>query len=318
MQGSRGVKTADGEQDSQNVDLFGEGQIHVTHDVSAILGMQAMYADRNYTNNLNQVNNADKDTYQYNPKIGMLWDVTPASQVFANVSRSSEVATFSELVQSPVPGFVPLEPQTAWTTEIGTRGKQGVLAWDLTAYHANVDNELLQFTTNPTVPASTFNANHTTHQGLELGGAWDIARDWLKTKDALVLSQLYTFNDFHFNNDPQYGDNQIAGVPRHLLRTELEYRQPQWSIAPNVEWAPEAPYADYANTLKASSYVVLNLQGHHKLTDNIDFYAEGRNLLDKHYISNVSTVANGSIGPAPAVFYPGEGRGFFAGIRAKF
>lgn len=316
--GSRGTKTADGDQKSQNVSLYGEGQFHVSTDVSAIIGGQAVYSNREFINNLNPAASDDRSYYQYNPKFGALWDVTPASQIFANVSRSSEVATFSELVQQPVVGFVPLKPQTAWTTEIGTRGTHKNLAWDLTAYRSNIQDELLQFTTNPSIPASTFNAGKTVHQGLELGGSWHFARDVWKTNDAFVLSQIYDFNDFRFDNDPQFGNNEIAGIPRHMLRTELEYRQDKWSVAPNIEWAPEAPYADFANTLKATSYVILNLEAHRKLTDKVDMFVEGRNLLDKNYISNVVTSTNASIGPSPANFYPGEGRGFFAGIKAKF
>ena len=41
--------------------------------------------------------------------------------------------------------------------------------WDATVYPARVKDELLQFTTNADIPASTFNAGSTIHQGLELG-----------------------------------------------------------------------------------------------------------------------------------------------------
>lgn len=318
VSGSRGVKTADVDQKSQNVSLYGEGQFHVLRDVSAILGGQALYSQRDFVNNVNPAANDEKTFHQYNPKFGALWDVNPSSQVFANVSRSSEVPTFSELVQAPIVGFIPLDPQIAWTTEIGTRGTSGNLAWDLTAYRSNVQNELLQFTTNPAIPAATFNAGKTVHQGLELGGAWHVLRDMWKTDDAVILSQLYNFNDFRFDGDAQFGDNEIAGVPRHTLRTEIEYRQKNWRIAPNIEWAPVAPYADFANTLRATSYVVLNMEVHRKLTDTVDWFIEGRNLMDKEYVSNVVTSVNAGTGAGPANFFPGEGRSFFTGIKAKF
>ena len=316
--GSRGTKTGDADQKSQNISLYGEGQFHVTPTVSAILGGQALYMQRDFVNNLNPAASEEKTFHQYNPKFGALWDVTPSSQVFANVSRSSEVPTFSELVQQPVIGFVPLEPQTAWTAEMGARGNTGNIAWDLTAYRAHIRDELLQFTTNPIIPAATFNAGKTIHQGLELGGAIHLARDVWKRDDAVVLSQLYNFNDFRFDGDAQFGNNELAGVPRHTLRTEIEYRQKKWRIAPNVEWAPIAPYADFANTVRATSYVVVNMEAHRQLTERVDWFIEGRNLLDKNYISNVATAVNASVGAAPANFYPGEGRAFFTGIRAKF
>jgi iron complex outermembrane recepter protein len=39
--------------------------------------------------------------------------------------------------------FTALQPQHAWTIEIGTRGKHGSFSWDLSLYHSWVENELL-------------------------------------------------------------------------------------------------------------------------------------------------------------------------------
>ena len=38
--------------------------------------------------------------------------------------------------------YTPLQPQHAWTIEIGTRGKQGRFDWDLALYHSWVRDEL--------------------------------------------------------------------------------------------------------------------------------------------------------------------------------
>ena len=39
--------------------------------------------------------------------------------------------------------FTPLEPQQAWTAEIGSRGESGRFGWELSLYHSWVRNELL-------------------------------------------------------------------------------------------------------------------------------------------------------------------------------
>ncbi|MDB5478519.1 MAG: hypothetical protein JWM96_1014, partial [Alphaproteobacteria bacterium] len=318
VRGSRGIQTADTDQKSQNVALYGEGQFHVARDLSLILGGQGLWANRNFINNRNASASDEENFTGFNPKIGTLWDVTAASQVFANISRSSEVPTFSELVQQPVVGFVPLDTQTAWTAEIGTRGSKGNLTWDLTAYHARIENELLQFTTNSTIPATTFNADQTIHQGLELGSAWRFTHNLWRMNDSLTLSQIYNLNDFRFQDDPQFGDNELAGIPRHVLRSELRYKQEKWSTAPIMEWAPEAPFVDFANTTKATDFMILNLEAQRKITDRMEIFFEARNLLDQRFISNFSTVTNAGTGPSPAIFYPGEGRSFFGGLKVKF
>ncbi len=87
------------------------------------------------------------------PKLGLLYDATPAIQLYANASRSAEFPGFIELAQ--LAAFVPVEAQTAWTFEIGTRGSAGLASWDVSLYRANVDNELLQYTVGSDIPAST-------------------------------------------------------------------------------------------------------------------------------------------------------------------
>ncbi len=75
------------------------------------------------------------------------------------------------------------------------------------------------------MPAATFNANRTTLQGVELGLSADLLQNVATTADKVTLSQLWNYSDFRFDNDPQYGNNRIAGVPEHVLRTTLAYSQ---------------------------------------------------------------------------------------------
>ena len=152
VRGSRGVKTADGDQDASQFDVYGENQFYVTEHWSLVTGAQYLYAVRDFTNNLVAAN-SDRDTYEaVNPKLGVIRDIGRDAQIFANVTRSSEVPTFSELVQAPIAGFVPLDMQRAWTVEAGTRGQHDRYAWDLTAYRSWIDGELLNFTTTQPFP----------------------------------------------------------------------------------------------------------------------------------------------------------------------
>ena len=61
--------------------------------------------------------------------------------------------------------------------------------------------------------------------------------------DRLWLNFAYTFSDFHFDNDPLFGNNELPGAPRHFLRAELLYKHPSGVFfGPNVEWVPQAYY----------------------------------------------------------------------------
>ncbi len=169
---------------------------------------------------------------------------------------------------------------------------------------------MLQFTVTPDIPASTFNADETIHQGLELGLGF-------QAFDHVTLQAIYNYNDFKFDGDTQFGDNTLAGAPAHQLRLSARYENDGFHVEPNVEIIPEAAYVDYANTLKADSYAVLGVKAGWEMNNNLSFFVDARNLTDERYISSFSTVTN-AVGGANEVFYPGDGRGVFGGLVVKF
>src|SRR5690606_39200264 len=121
--------------------------------------------------------------------------------------------------------------QRATTYEIGTRGARADYTWDLTLYRAEIDDELQCITL--LVPfvntCSVTNADSTIHQGLEAGFGAAVDRSLLvggARPDKLWLNAAYTFNDFFFDGDDVWGDNELPGAPRHVLRAELLYKHP--------------------------------------------------------------------------------------------
>lgn len=309
--GSRGTQTADSTQYSGSYDVYAENQFFVVDDVALVTGLQALYASREFNNNRNAAASEDEDYFALNPKLGVIWDVKPAMQVFANVSRSYEVPTFSELVQPGVTGYVPLEAQKAWTAELGTRGMEGKLAWDVTLYRSHVRDELLNFSVSPGIPAATFNTDKSVHQGIEAGFEFDLSHGF-------YLKQTYAYNDFRFDNDAQYGNNRIAGVPEHVYRAELRYESAQgWHAAPRVEWVPRGGYVDHANTLQAPGYSTVGLGAGYELAPGAEIYLDARNLTDEDYVSNYSAITDAGVA-GTSVFYPGEGRSFYVGTKIAF
>ena len=310
IRGNRGALTSDVKQTANNIELYGENSLEFIPSWNLVTGLQATMAMRDFTDHRNAANNDDKIYRSLNPKIGLLWKAAPETEIYASLTRSSEVPTFSELVQGAFPGFIPVKLQKAWTAEIGTRGSNGPLSWDVTAYHARVRDELLQFSLAPDVPASTFNADKTIHQGIELGAGWQATNE-------ISFSAIYNLNDFKFDSDQQFGDNDLAGAPRHQLRFSAKYERAGFSIEPNVEYVPQAAWVDFANNLKADTYATIGLKAGYDINDNINLFVDARNLTDEKHIATFSTITNANIANAD-VFYPGEGRSAFAGIKVKF
>ena len=257
-----------------------------------------------------------------NPKLGLLWQPNREIQAFADITRSQDVPDFTDLTQtfSSSTRFTPLASQHAWTVELGTRGTHDRVSWDFTAWRSLVRDQLLQYTTNPDIPAATFNANKTVLQGIEAGISVDLLRDIVRrgAGDKLTLSGVWNLNDFRFKDDPQYGSNRIAGVPVSVVRAALGYSRPDgFHISASVDWVPAGAWADDANTLRVPGYALLGVQTGWDFRNGVSIYVDARNLTDKRYVSDISTVADARTA-STAIFYPGEGRSIFAGVRYAF
>ncbi|MGE6699089.1 TonB-dependent receptor family protein [Hyphomonas sp. NPDC076900] len=298
------------DQEAWTANTYAEGRYSVSDQLTLIAG--AVYAkserQQRTTYNSAPVDVLGKaDFEEFSPKFGALYALSPDVQLYANYSRSAEMPGFTELAQ--IAAFVPVDAQTAWTAEIGTRGRAGIASWDVSLYSADIDGEMLQFTVNPDIPASTFNADKTTHRGIEAG--LDLAfTDWL------TLRQVYQYSDFKFDGDAEFGDNTLPVVPEHVYRAELRFSHDRFTVAPNLEWVPEGAWADYNNTTRTDGYTLLGLTGSYQATGNIDLFLDARNLAGEKAAGDISAVITAT--PASAIYYPVERRAVFGGIRARF
>ncbi|WP_312821371.1 TonB-dependent receptor domain-containing protein, partial [Brevundimonas sp.] len=318
--GKAGALTTDNLQGATATDLFVEGRLFVRDDLALVAGGTYGRATRRYTDRMNPANSAKTDFDWFAPRLGLLWQATDGTQVYANVTRSVEPPHYGALVQAPYPQFVPVEPQKAWTGEIGTRGRRstawGALAWDVTLYRAQLTGEMLNYTVSQDIPAAVFNAGDTIHQGLEASVEWTMPQNLLG--GSLSVRPVWTWSDFRFANDSRYGDNRLPIVPEHQLRTEVTWRGPHGLfLRPSVEWRITRPYVDYANTMKAPDYAVWGISGGVDVAGNVSLYFEARNLTDKAYVGEFSAVTDARYATTN-VFVPADGRTVFAGLRLRY
>ncbi|VCU71073.1 Fe(3+) dicitrate transport protein FecA precursor [Pigmentiphaga humi] len=304
---------------SKNISAYAENTFFVGRGVAVVAGAQFQHAVREREDRfLSDGDQSGRRSYgNFSPKVGVLWDVDPAWQVFANVSRSAEAPTFDANTFA-TPASSELKAQTATTYEIGTRGRRRDLTWDISFYRAGIRNELQCLTTAPWSPCTVVNAGRTVHQGIELGFGAAFLESAFERGDRFWFNAAYTYSDFHFDGDPQYGGNRLPGVPMHAIRAEVLYKHPGGFYAgPNVEWMPKAYYADNANTETVDPYVLLNVRvGYANAKPGWSGYVEGRNLSNRRYIANVAVA--GTATATSALFNPGSGRSVHAGLQYKW
>jgi iron complex outermembrane receptor protein len=316
--GARGALSTQSDQDSSMLIAYGELDLSLTPGINSVIGGQYARAIRDVDAQVNSVSGRG-DFNQFNPRFGLVADIGPKAQIFGNISRSFEPPSLADLTSGGSAPFDPLLPQRATTFEIGTRGQQGPFAWDIALYRAEIENEFLKISTNGGANSITRNGDRTIHQGIELGVDFFVAREQLEARgQTLRLSTAYTFNDFVFDNDRLYGNNQLAGVPRHLIVTEVRFDQKdRFYLSANLRWVPDGPWADFSNTERAPGYEIVGVTAGVTIFDRFKLFGSVENLFNVRYISNVGTNANQRVARG-AIYTPGQGRAFFVGINASF
>lgn len=270
--------------------------------------------------------------WDYVYRLGIRYDFDDSTQWYANVSRSIEPAHAWSMLWGSDQYFPigsgastgrqraarPLDHQVANSLEIGGRGQGSLGEWNVNYYFMKIDNELLMLELQPTPNQiiAESNADHTIHQGVEIGLNSQI---WQGLHgETINLKQAYTFNHFHYKDDITFKRNELAGIPRHYYQAQLQYQHPiGWFMGLNTEYADRMPI-DYANSHYTDAYHVWGLQaGWNGILPNTDLWIELKNLSNEKYSSTITPGFNDAAQDR-ARATPGELRTFYAGLNYRF
>jgi len=321
-QGKHGALTKNQHDRAKNFAAYAEDVLSLTPQFSAVLGVRAERATRETKDFfLSNGDQSDKRTYSpVSPKVGFIYSLrSGVAQIFGNASRSYEPPLLLELNSLTVPGYIPLDGQSAWQYELGTRGRQIGISWDLSAYDVELKNEILNINVQPfpgapfTVPTYR-NAPKTRHSGIEAGLSYQLPGAVFfrgDVSDHLTLRTSYTLARYTFVEDPNYKGNDIPGAPHQVMSTEIKYTHPSgFSLAPSVEWIPQSYFLDSQNTIKNDGWTNLSLRADWATAYGMTLFAAGQNLANRRFSQSVQ-VDNA----ANQYYEPADGRSFYAGLR---
>ena len=265
--------------------------------------------------------------WDYAPRLGLRYQITPEVQVFGNLSRSVEAPHPWSLIYSSNVRFpagngaatgtqkdpIKLQNQTATTLELGGRGDSVLGEWSLAWYYAQVRHELLSVLPDANaVTPYELNASPTIHQGVEASldsKLWSAADG-----RQLSLRQAYTFSDFHYRDDDRFGDNRLPGLPMHYYQGALRYDWPQGFFAAVNTQLVSKVAVDYANSYYADPYALFGATvGYNAPKGDWQTWVDMRNLTNKRYAATV-TPGFDDKGLDAARSTPGEGMGVYVGV----
>ncbi|MGN6393651.1 MAG: TonB-dependent receptor domain-containing protein [Gemmatimonadales bacterium] len=312
LAGTHGELRKDQKDQAVSLALYGENALALTPRLTAVLGARVEHAIRKsrdfYLADGDQADHRVFDAVL--PRVGMLYALpTLGGSLYANASRSSEPPHLLELNSRAVPGVKDHRAQKAWQLELGIRGGTHGVRWDVAAFDAELDDEVLNVNVQPfpgapfTVPAYR-NAARTRHYGLETG---------LEVELPVGVARVaYTFARYRFVSDSLFDGNEIPGAPRHHLAAQVRLQHRSGlALTPSVEWVPSAYFVDSGNTERNAGWATLGLRGEYAVTPlGLTAFVAGQNLTDRRYAASVQ-VDNA----AGRSFEPADGRAFYAGFQ---
>ncbi|UZE32359.1 TonB-dependent receptor [Pseudomonas sp. B21-059] len=314
-------------QGSDTVLHFGN-DLEIADDLWLTTGLAAIYTRREsavtYPEGGGKTSLGDWD---YAPRLGLRYQLTPNVQLFGNLSRSVEAPHPWSLIYSSNLRFpagsgvatgaqrdpIELRNQTATTLELGGRGDSSLGEWSLAWYYAQVRHELLSVLPDPSATTPyELNASPTVHQGVE---ASLLSELWSQPGvGRLSLRQAYTFSDFHYRDDSRFGDNRLPGLPMHYYQGELRYDWPLGFFAAVNTQLVSKVAVDYANSYYADPYALFGATlGYNAPKNDWQTWVDVRNLTDKRYAATV-TPGYDDKGLDAARSTPGEGLGVYLGV----
>ncbi|MGH8447539.1 MAG: TonB-dependent receptor family protein [Solimonas sp.] len=323
--GMRGDMTTRVDNHADSAELFLVDRWQFAPQWTVIYGAQGILSSRDVKNTevaTGILRNPKGDFDSVNPRVGVIHQLTPDIELFANVSRLYEAPDNFELQDDTRGNDEVLDAMRGTVVEFGTRGTKALPAgdrwhWDVALYYARLRDEILSID-DPSKPGTgnslSTNVDDTIHAGLEtlVGASFALDADGRHRIEPLLN---LTVNHFVVDGDRHYGGNDLPAAPKYALRGEVLYRNSNGFFAGPTFDAIGKRWADFDNSYRVGSYALLGLRAGLGRRD-WEVYGEIRNLADRNYISyfSVKDVA----GPDDAILTPGEPRSAFIGARLRF
>lgn len=210
------------------------------------------------------------------PGVDVSYKMTSFSKVFANVGNSYRIPTYTDLyyVGRTNIGNPDLEPESAWTYELGYKYNRKGIFFQASGYYQAASSVIDWTRTVDTLPWQPTNLNNINSTGIELSA--DFRFDQILGKDS-YLKRFYI--GYHMINATLEIEDNV------LSRYALEHLNNQLSVA--VE---HRIYKNLYNSMKfrfvdrvtMDNYSVFDAKVFWK-TKTSTFFIEGTNLFDAEY-----------------------------------
>ena len=308
---------------AESWEWFVQDHWRISDRVALILALQVVDADRETSSTSvagGSVVNPRGSYDAVNPRVGLLWEISDASSLYANLSRLYEPPTNFELQDDMRGADLPLDAMHGTVAEIGTRGSQKLSQdarwlWDVALYYARVRDEILS-RDDPAAPGTSLSTNvdETVHAGIEalFAGHIRLGRQGVISVEPTVS---LTLNRFRFSSDPLYDNNDLPAAPDYVVRAEMMFHHASgYYLGPVIDWVGRR-WADFSNTYPVDEYQLLGLRGGYEAQE-WRVFVEVQNLLEEDYVATFSVRDRAAVNAE--ILNPGSPLSVYTGLEFTF
>lgn len=266
---------------------------------------------------LTKSQSARTDNTEVMPGLGATFQVNPAAQVYASVYQAFSPALNADSLNGLQDQQ--LDAEKSINVEIGVRGAQDQLSYELTVFRMDFDNQIVPANSNTNF--QTTNGGETLHQGLEAAVGYDFDNGLDVFANATWIADAEFSGDRFAANGVTLttpDGNRIPYTPEWVANIGVAYEINDWRTQVSAHYM-DSQFTDVRNTTpiaentsgfftgQLDAYTTVDLTSRYQVNPQLEVYGSIKNLLDEHYMASLR---NG--------IYVGPERSFETGVKYRF
>lgn len=311
-----GVIAQDRIDSAESFALYAQNRFDLTEQLSIT---PALRVER-YTQervDLRNGRSAKTDNTEVMPGLGATFQVNPAAQVYASVYEAFAPALNGDSLDGLQDQQ--LDAEKSLNIEVGVRGTQDQLSYELTVFRMDFDNQIVPANSNSNFQRT--NGGKTLHQGLESAISYDFGNG------LDVFANLTWIADAEFNGDRFAANgvtlttpdgNRIPYAPEWVANIGVAYEVNDWRTQLSAHYM-DSQFTDVLNTKpiaentsgfftgQLDAYTTVDLTSRYQVNPQLEVYGSIKNLLDEHYMASLRQG-----------IYVGPERSFETGVKYRF
>lgn len=240
---------------------------------------------------------AKTDNTEVMPGLGATFQVNPAAQVYASVYEAFSPALNGDSLNGLQDQQ--LDAEKSINVEIGVRGAQDQLNYELTVFRMDFDNQIVPANSNSNF--QTTNGGKTLHQGLEAAVGYDFDNGLDVFANATWIADAEFSGDRFAANGVTLttpDGNRIPYTPEWVANIGVAYEINDWRTQLSAHYM-DSQFTDVRNTTpiaentsgfftgQLDAYTTVDLTSRYRVNDQLEVYGSVKNLLDEQYMASL-------------------------------